>query len=89
MSNKGKAMSDYQSIYIKINQMICDAKDLDEDVDADLTLDQIKFDSLDYVELMVLVKREYNVSLTADFFIENPTMTIRELIEHISKESNS
>lgn len=38
---------------------------------------------------MVLVKREYNVALTADFFIENSTMTIKELIEYISKESSS
>ncbi|APC11939.1 MULTISPECIES: acyl carrier protein [Providencia] len=82
-------MSDYQTIYLKINEMICDAKDLDEDIDANQTLDQIKFDSLDYVELMVLVKREYNVALTADFFIENSTMTIKELIEYISKESSS
>lgn len=82
-------MSDYQTIYLKINEMICDAKDLDEDIDANQTLDQIKFDSLDYVELMVLVKREYNVALTADFFIENATMTIKELIEYISKESSS
>ncbi|EJD6537665.1 acyl carrier protein [Providencia rettgeri] len=82
-------MSDYQTIYLKINEMICDAKDLNEDIDANQTLDQIKFDSLDYVELMVLVKREYNVALTADFFIENSTMTIKELIEYISKESSS
>ncbi|MBQ0688329.1 acyl carrier protein [Providencia rettgeri] len=82
-------MSDYQTIYLKINEMICDVKDLDEDIDANQTLDQIKFDSLDYVELMVLVKREYNVALTADFFIENSTMTIKELIEYISKESSS
>ena len=82
-------MSDYQTIYLKINEMICDAKDLDEDIDANQTLDQIKFDSLDYVELMVLVKREYNVALTADFFIENSTMTIKELIEYISKEPSS
>ncbi|WOC06153.1 acyl carrier protein [Providencia sp. PROV024] len=82
-------MSDYQTIYLKINEMICDAKDLDEDIDANQTLDQIKFDSLDYVELMVLVKREYNVALTAYFFIENSTMTIKELIEYISKESSS
>ncbi|WP_369309804.1 acyl carrier protein [Providencia rettgeri] len=82
-------MSDYQTIYTKINAMICDAKDLDEDIDAEQTLDQIKFDSLDYVELMVLVKREFNVTLTADFFIEHPTMTIKEMIEYISKESSS
>lgn len=83
-------MSQYQTIYTKISEMICDAKDLEgEEVNENLTLVQLEFDSLDYVELMVLVKRDFNVALDADFFIQHPNLSIKELCEHIDKESES
>ncbi|HDN2512881.1 MULTISPECIES: acyl carrier protein [Providencia] len=83
-------MSQYQTIYNKISEMICDAKDLEsEEVNENLTLVQLEFDSLDYVELMVLVKRDFNVALDADFFIQHPNLSIKELCEHIDKESES
>lgn len=83
-------MSQYQIIYNKISEMICDAKDLEsEEVNENLTLVQLEFDSLDYVELMVLVKRDFNVALDADFFIQHPNLSIKELCEHIDKESES
>lgn len=83
-------MSQYQNIYIKISEMICDAKDLEaEDMNENLTLIQLEFDSLDYVELMVLVKREFNLSLDADFFIQHPNISVKILCEHIDKESES
>ncbi|MGG4608411.1 acyl carrier protein [Providencia sp. Me31A] len=81
-------MSQYQTIYKKMSEMICDAKDLEaEDVHEDLTLMQLEFDSLDYVELMVLAKRDFNVTLDADFFIQNPNISVKMLCEHIDKES--
>ncbi|OAT52348.1 acyl carrier protein [Providencia heimbachae] len=81
-------MSQYQKIYTQISDMICDAKDLEpEEVNEDLTLIQLEFDSLDYVELMVLTKREYNVTLEAEFFIEHPEISIKALCEHIDKEA--
>ncbi|HEM8291896.1 TPA: acyl carrier protein [Providencia stuartii] len=83
-------MSQYQTIYNKISEMICDAKDLEsEEVNENLTLVQLEFDSLDYVELMVLVKRDFSVALDADFFIQHPNLSIKELCEHIDKESES
>lgn len=83
-------MSQYQTIYNKISEMICDAKDLEsEEINEDLTLVQLEFDSLDYVELMVLVKRDFNVTLDADFFIQHPNLSIKELCEHVDKESES
>lgn len=83
-------MSQYQTIYSKISDMICDAKDLDaQEMNDSLTLVQLEFDSLDYVELMVLVKREFNVVLDADFFIQHPNISIKGLCEYIDKESES
>ena len=83
-------MSQYQTIYNKISEMICDAKDLEsEEVNENLTLVQLEFDSLDYVELMVLLKLDFNVALDADFFIQHPNLSIKELCEYIDNESES
>lgn len=74
-------------IYNKITEMICDAKDLEQDQLTPMTtLAELELDSLDYVELMVLAKREFNVTLTADIFVNNPLMTINELCDLIDKE---
>ncbi len=54
-----------------------------------MTLVQLEFDSLDYVELMVLVKRDFNVALDAEFFLEHPEISVKALCEHIDKESKS
>ncbi|WP_300005176.1 acyl carrier protein [uncultured Cedecea sp.] len=83
-------MTKYKNILTKVCEMICDAKDLEPDeVTGDTPLMQLKLDSLDYVELMVLAKREYNITLDADWFINNPNITLRELCQHILKVSGN
>lgn len=80
-------MSQYQNIYTTISEMICDAKDLEpENINENLTLVELEFDSLDYVELMVLAKREFGVTLDADFFIQHTNISIKDLCTHIDRE---
>ncbi|MCS3430266.1 acyl carrier protein [Klebsiella sp. BIGb0407] len=83
-------MSVYDEVVEKVCEMICDAKDLEPDeVDEKTPLVRLKLDSLDYVELMVLAKREYSVTLEADWFIQNPAITVGELCQHIVNESGN
>lgn len=80
-------MSQHEMIYDKISEMICDAKDLaPEALTPETTLPELELDSLDYVELMVLAKREFNVMINPEMFMKNPTMTLRELSERIAQE---
>lgn len=80
-------MNSYEIIYSKISEMIADAKDLPlEALTPDTTLPQLELDSLDYVELMVLAKREFNVTLTAEMFMKKPHMTLRDLCLYIDQE---
>ncbi|EGT3575054.1 acyl carrier protein [Citrobacter sp. ANG330] len=80
-------MSQHEMIYDKISEMICDAKDLaPEALTPETTLPELELDSLDYVELMVLAKREFNVTINPEMFMKNPTMTLRELSERIAQE---
>ncbi|EPQ0973032.1 TPA: acyl carrier protein [Citrobacter farmeri] len=80
-------MSQHEMIYEKISEMICDAKDLaPEALTPETTLPELELDSLDYVELMVLAKREFNVTINPEMFMKNPTMTLRELSQRIAQE---
>lgn len=75
-------MSQYDIVYSKVCDMICDAKDMEMDqLSAEMPLYQIGLDSLDYVELMVLAKREFKADITAESFVENPNMTLGELCQ--------
>ncbi|MFB0713103.1 acyl carrier protein [Buttiauxella noackiae] len=73
-------MKKYPEAYTLVCEMLCDAKDLEFDaLEPDMLLRHIKLDSLDYVELMVLAKREFGFVLTPELFIDNPDMTLSEL----------
>ncbi|WP_367298727.1 phosphopantetheine-binding protein [Hafnia alvei] len=81
-------MSQYDVIYEKVSEMIADAKDLEcEEIQPDAPLALLSLDSLDYVELIILAKREFGVTLTAELFIQHPNITLREVCEFIDKES--
>lgn len=68
--------------------MLCDAKDLEqEDLTPDMPLYQLKLDSLDYVELMVLAKKEFGVTIEADLFVDNVNITVRELCQYLSEKA--
>ena len=58
--------------------------DLDEgDLSPEVSLQQLRLDSLDYVELMVLAKREFGVTIDADTFASRPDLTLGELCQHL------
>ncbi|MGL5385781.1 MAG: acyl carrier protein [Enterobacterales bacterium] len=77
-------MEKYQQVYDTVTEMICDAKDLEmSDLAPEMPLHQLKLDSLDYVELMVLAKREFGATLTAEMFIDKPNMTLGELCQSL------
>jgi acyl carrier protein len=78
-------MGNYQQVYDTVTEMICDAKDLEmADLTPEMPLQQLKLDSLDYVELMVLAKREFGATLTAEMFIDKPNMTLGELCQSLA-----
>ena len=77
-----------ETIYHALSDMLCDAKDISPDVLSGATpLNQLELDSLDYVEMTVLVKRNFGVTLTGDVFATNPNMTLNGLCEFILTKS--
>lgn len=81
-------MAQYDEVYSKVCEMLCDAKDLEmDDLSPQMPLYQLRLDSLDYVELMVLAKKEFAVAIEADVFINNVNMTLGELCQYLSEKS--
>ncbi|TCQ93506.1 MULTISPECIES: acyl carrier protein [Rahnella] len=81
-------MANYDEVYSKVCEMLCDAKDLEqEDLTPNMPLYQLKLDSLDYVELMVLAKKEFGVTIEADLFVDNVNITVRELCQYLSEKA--
>ncbi|SFN24529.1 acyl carrier protein [Izhakiella capsodis] len=81
-------MAQFDEVYTKVCEMLCDAKDLEmTDLRPDMPLYLLKLDSLDYVELMVLAKKEFAVTLDAEMFTRHPNMTLSELCQHLSEKS--
>ncbi|TQI81992.1 acyl carrier protein [Serratia fonticola] len=80
-------MENYEQVYNTVCEMICDAKDLEmADLAPEMPLHQLKLDSLDYVELMVLAKREFGATLSAEMFIDKPNMTLGELCQNLAAQ---
>ncbi|MCT9845863.1 acyl carrier protein [Leclercia sp. 29361] len=82
-------MTQFDEVYSKVCEMLCDAKDLEmDDLNPDMPLYQLKLDSLDYVELMVLAKKEFGVTVESELFVDNINMTLRELCQYLSDKSH-
>ncbi|MHA7845534.1 acyl carrier protein [Serratia sp. D1N4] len=80
-------MEKYEQVYSTVCEMICDAKDLEmSDLSPEMPLHHLKLDSLDYVELMVLAKREFGATLSAEMFIDKPEMTLGELCHMLAEQ---
>jgi len=81
-------MTHFDEVYSKVCEMLCDAKDMEmDDLHPDMPLYQLKLDSLDYVELMVLAKKEFGVTVNAALFTNNVNITLRELCQYLSEKS--
>lgn len=67
----------------KVKKILADYKEIDEDsIEPSSTLEDLEFDSLDTVEVMMSIEEEFDVQLEADENIK----TVEDLVKLI--ESN-
>lgn len=81
-------MHDYQQVWTHIIDLLADAKDLEPDsLTPETMLKTLELDSLDYVEMMVTIKRDFAITLTPELFINTPDMTLGQLCQVIADGS--
>lgn len=69
----------YNKLLNSIVNTVADAKDIPvEDINEETTLSMLGLDSLDYVEIMVLIKKEFNLSLNLTQVVKSTDITLRE-----------
>lgn len=82
-------MSTQHEIFDFISEAIIDRKDLDtNEITPDTSINELGFDSLDYVEIQVHMKRKYGVTLTSTLF-ETQIRTIGQLCNYIADVSST
>lgn len=58
----------------ELREIVADIKDLDTDeIEENTLIKNLNFDSLDFVELQVTVKKKYDFTINSDFFKDNTT----------------
>lgn len=78
-------MENNSKVWANIVGLLADAKDLDADaLTPDTRLSELELDSLDYVEMMVTVKRDFAIALTPELFINHPDITLGQLCQVIT-----
>jgi acyl carrier protein len=71
-----------------LRDAILELKDLDEAILVpETTIEDLQLDSLDYVEIQVGIKRQYDVSIDAELFATGAIKTLGDLITYISTHS--
>lgn len=65
-------------------ETVADIKDIDvEDIKKDTLIKELNFDSLDFVELQVAVKKKFDFTMNNNFFNEKTTFI--EMCDYIDK----
>lgn len=65
---------------------IFDLKDMNESaLVPELTFDELELDSLDYVELKLLIKKQFKVELDSGLFTSGELTKLGDLISYIEK----
>lgn len=77
-------MNSESIIFEELKALILDIKNIQEnEVNLDSSFSQLKLDSLDFVELEVAARKDYNVILVPELFRSGEISTLRQLIHYI------
>ncbi|WP_028695865.1 phosphopantetheine-binding protein [Pseudomonas cremoricolorata] len=75
-------MTTVDSVFSIVRELILELKDVDEsDVTLDASIEAMEFDSLDFVEMQVVVQKKIGVALDPDAFANRNITTLRQVCE--------
>lgn len=77
-------MTTVDQVFTIVRDLILDLKDVDDsEVTLDTTIEAMEFDSLDFVEMQVVVQKKIGVAINPDSFVTRKIATLRQLCEFI------
>lgn len=77
-------MSNVESVFEVVRDLILEVKDVDDnDVTLDTSIEALSLDSLDFVELQLVVRKKVGVALDPQAFANRKIATLRQLCEYV------
>ncbi|MDR2307971.1 MAG: acyl carrier protein [Paucimonas sp.] len=77
-------MTQVNEVFDVVRNLILDVKDVDEsDVTLATTLEALELDSLDFVEMQVVIKKKFAVSLNPNAFEGGRIPTLQALCDYV------
>jgi acyl carrier protein len=83
-------MSDIGKVFDVTRELILELKDIDEsEFNLDTRIDVLELDSLDFVELQVVMKKHFAVALDAQAFASGKVSTLRDMCELVVRSATN
>ena len=80
-------MTDVNSVFDIVRELILELTDVEEnDVTLETTIESLSLDSLDFVEMQVVIKKKISVVLVPESFANSNISTLRQLWEFIVEQ---
>ncbi|QJI29872.1 hypothetical protein HKK55_14525 [Pseudomonas sp. ADAK18] len=77
-------MTTVNDVFDVVRNLILELKDVDEnDVTLDTNIESMELDSLDFVEMQVVVQKKIGQALDPDSFASRKIATLRQLCEFV------
>lgn len=81
-------MNDIEKVFDVVRELILELKDIDEsEFNLDTRIDALDLDSLDFVEVQVVMKKHFAVALDAQAFASGKVNTLRDLCELVVRSA--
>lgn len=77
-------MSTENEVYEVLEELISELKDIEpEDLSRDMTFEELELESLDFVQLQVVYKKQFSVALDPEVFLNEEVKTIDEFCTYV------
>lgn len=79
-------MTTYEDIYQVAEDTILDLKDFDEDeIKSEMTFEELDLDSLDFIEIQVVIKKKFSVIMKPEAFENGEVLTFGQMCDYVLK----
>lgn len=79
-------MNTTDHIFSVVKNLVLEIKDVDEDdITPETRIDSLDLDSLDFIELQVVIKKQFGATLDPGVFVSGQIATLSEMCTHIAE----
>lgn len=74
-----------ENVFLVARELILEVKDIEEhEITPQTRIDALELDSLDFVEMQVVIKKKFGVALDPAVFASGQVTTLQQMCDHIA-----